>query len=337
MGLVLTTSSCWNGEKPQTQTPEKKIISEKKYICPMHPQIVSHEKGSCPICGMDLVVASQDSQTSQEESSPTIELSQVRQQMIGIKLAKVVKKNLFKSIRAPGRAAFDPELYTAQSEYLQALRQWRKVRNAPVSEVVESTRQMIRSSKIRLKVLGLSDGQIRDLAKKGRQSEALLVGGKGQESWVYADVFEIDLPHIQKGHAARIGGSFLQGQELAGEVVSVDQIINPKTRTAKVRIRLLQPKAPIRPESFVSVTILAPLGSHITIPLEAILDTGRESLVFVKKSEGEFEPRVVAILLETDADAAIGSGVKEGEEVVVGGNFMLDSESRLKKVIRDAP
>ena len=173
------------------------------------------------------------------------------------------------------------------------------------------------------------------MAQKGFQSEGLLVSGKGQDSWIYADIFEVDLPYIKKGLSAQITANFLQGKILPAKVISVDQVINPDTRTAKVRIQLLKKDDSIRPESYVNVTIFAPAGEHTSVPLEAIMDTGREIFVFVKKDEGRFEPRKVNMILETDNDAAISKGLIPGEEVVIGGNFMLDSESRLKAVIQD--
>ncbi len=321
------------------------------YICPMHPEVTSDKPGqTCSICGMDLVAASSfddheehdhaehEKSMSGDQSRPDthvgVKISPRKQQFIGIKLERVRKETLFKSVNAPGRVAFDPELYTAQSEYLEALRQWRRVKDSPLLDVRRSTREMIKSSKIRLKVLGLSDGQINQLARKGSQSEGLLVSGKNQESWVYADVFEVDLPQIKKGLSAQITANFLQGKILAGKVVSVDQVISPETRTAKVRIRLNNTDAPIRPESYVSVKILTPQGEHLAVPTDALMDTGRDTFVFVKTGDGEFEPRRVSILLETDDKIAIGSGLNVEEEVVVGGNFMLDSESRLKAVLR---
>ena len=88
--------------------------------------------------------------------------------------------------------------------------------------------------------------------------------------------------------------------------------------------------------AYVNITVFAPVGEHISVPLEAILDTGRETFVFLKKGKGTFEPKKVTIVLETESEAAILGGVKHGDEIVVGGNFMLDSESRLKAVIQEA-
>ena len=263
-----------------------------------------------------------------------IKLSLRKQQMIGVEIDKAQKKKLFKSIRAPGRIAFDPELYTTQSEYLEALKQMRRVKKSPIKAVQENTRQMINSAKIRLQVLGLSNSQIEELAKKGTQTEGLLVSGKGQNNWIYADVYEVDLPFITKGLSVQITANFLQGKTLPGKVISVDQVINPNTRTAKVRIQLLKSDSSIRPESYVNVNIFAPVGEHISVPIEAVMDTGRESFVFVRRGEGKFEPIKVNVILETDNEAALLGKIVPGDEIVVGGNFMLDSESRLKSVIR---
>lgn len=337
----------WNSQNKidHSNHEHNKESKATMYICPMHPQITSDEPGTCPICGMDLVLANKmddhedmDHQGSAESEGElpvgrtSLKLSLDKQQMIGVKLERVEEKKLFKTIKAPGRIAFDPELYTAQSEYLEALRQWNRVKDSPIADVRENSRQMIRSSKIRLKVLGLADDQIASLTKKGFQSEGLIVGG--QDNIIYADVFEVDLPYIKEGQSAQISANFLQGKTLPGKVISVDQVINPETRTAKVRIKLLKNDVAIRPESYVNVSIFAPVGRHLAVSIESVMDTGVDTYIFLRREKGKFEPKKVQVVLETESEAAIVGDVNEGDVVVVGANFLIDSESRLKSVIQ---
>jgi len=360
------TISC-SKHKGHNETNDKsstKAVS--KYVCPMHPQISSDRPGQqCPICGMDLVPADEDDEDLEDEDHSehdhgsmkmkkdsltgnadnsdhvqpndraTIRLKLDKQQIIGVKTDRVERKTLFENIKAPGRIAFDPELYTAQSEYLEALRQQRKVKNSPLQDVRRSTDEMVMSSKTRLQVLGLGNTEIKTLVKKGSVSDGLIVSGNN-DNLIYADIFESDLAKIKPGQKVKIQASFIPGEPLNGEVVSVDQLIDPKTRSGKVRIKIDKTKLSIRPEAFVTVEISVPLGEHIAIPLEAILDTGKDLFVFVKKGKGKFEPRIITKLFETDEDIAVLKGLAVDEEVVTSANFMIDSESRLKAVIKGA-
>ena len=229
-----------------------------------------------------------------------------------MRLEKVQKKTLFKSIKAPGRVAFDPELYNVQGEYIEALKQWWQVRNSPLKEVRQNTRERIQTIKVRLKFLGLSDEEIVKFSRKQNLSEGLLISVQEQKKWIYAQVFEMDLPSLRKGLKAEVSASFLGGQVLEGEVVSVDRVIDPRTHTAKVRIQLTQvnPSLFLRPQAYVYVKIQVPMGEHLSISREAVLDTGEGAFVFVKKEEGIFEPRSISILFTTEND--IGSVVPEG-------------------------
>jgi Cu(I)/Ag(I) efflux system membrane fusion protein len=350
-----TDHSNHSGKASQTTNSEK-----KKYICPMHPQITSDKPGQqCSICGMDMVLAEDEeehkghdhnehkgatnrngSETSDQvmkmpKDRVGVSLSLDKQQVIGVKTEKVQKIDIFETIKAPGRIAFDPDLYTAQSEYLEAIRQQRKVKNSPLKEIRRSTNEMVRSAKTRLQVLGLGEEQIKAIASKGSVSEGLIVSGNN-DNLIYADVFESNLSNVKPGQKVQIKASFIADKPLMGEVVSVDQLIDPKTRTGKVRIKINKNDLSIRPEAFVTVAISVPLGKHIAVPLEAILDTGEDLFVFVKKDEGRFEPRKITKIFETDKYIAVIKGLKEGEVVVTSANFMMDSESRLKSVIRSA-
>jgi Cu(I)/Ag(I) efflux system membrane fusion protein len=323
-----------NGVKtPDSQT----AIQKQVWTCPMHPQIRKDGPGKCPICGMDLVLAGHDSpqggaadQAGLPAGHASIRLSDVRRQLIGVKTGVVEKRPLFKAIEGPGRVAFDPDLYTAQNEYSEALRQLGRVQNSPIPEVKHSAARMLESAKLRLKVLGLSDQQIRNLGGSESSSSSLLIPSPGDNLWIYAEVFEMDLPSVKPGLAAKIRGGSLGEAEVVGKVVSVDRIITPETRTAKVRIQLVNARPNLRPESFVNVSILSPLGEQIVIPFDAVLDTGKQAWAFVARDNGLIEPRLITVRFHAGDEIAVGSGLKEGERIVTSANFLIDSESRLK-------
>jgi len=264
------------------------------------------------------------------EGHAPVDLSDARQQSIGLKLGTVKKAPLFKSIEASGRVAFDPELYTAQTEYTEAVKQLAQVQSSPLADVRHSAERMVESAKLRLKILGLSDSQIKAIRESDSSGANLLIPTPGENLWIYAEVYEMDLASIQPGLEAEISGSALQSRKLKGKVVSVDRVINSASRTAKVRISVPEGKSVLRPESYVDVAIRTPLGEQVAVPFDALYDTGKEAWVFVSPEAGKFIPRKVTVKFRADDWVAIGSGLKGGERIVVSANFLIDSESRLK-------
>jgi Cu(I)/Ag(I) efflux system membrane fusion protein len=341
--LVFGSGSCTQAGKSAAPASspgaQAAAAHQETWTCAMHPQIRQHEPGDCPICGMRLVRVDDDPVARPLSTAPeghvSFDLSDDRQQMIGVKWGTVQKKKLFKSIRAPGRLAFDPELYTAESEYVEALQQLSRVHDSPISDVKHSAQELLNSARLRLKILGLSDAQIRGLGKGG-SSDSLLLHKQGEDTWVYAEVYEMDLPYIHPGLSAEITAEFLGGKRLAGRVVSVDRVINAGTRTAKVRILIPKAQVLLRPESYVDVTIHSPLGEQLVVPWDAVMDTGEQAWVFVGNGKGGFEPRKVAIRFRSGDDVAIESGLSGGEEIVTSANFLIDSESRLRAARADA-
>ena len=112
-------------------------------------------------------------------------------------------------------------------------------------------------------------------------------------------------------------------------------MIDSNTRTTQVRVELPNYNGGLSVNMYVNVDILSELNESLVIPREAIMDTGLNKIVFVQIQEGYFEPRRIQTGFEGDGMVAVRSGLNEGETIVVSGNFLLDSESRLKAGIEN--
>ena len=126
------------------------------------------------------------------------------------------------------------------------------------------------------------------------------------------------------------------GKVFKGVVKAIDPMVEMKTRTTRVRARFENPDAQLRPDMFLNAAIEVDLGEVLTVPRSAVLDTGARKIIFVEKEPGRFEPREVVLGSAADNDYPVQSGVAEGEKVVTSGNFLIDSESRLKAALKGA-
>jgi multidrug efflux pump subunit AcrA (membrane-fusion protein) len=150
------------------------------------------------------------------------------------------------------------------------------------------------------------------------------------EGQVYAQVFEDDLEFIKVGQRAIVEVPAYH-KKYEGTINSIDSTVDETSRTIRVRIWLQQNnQRRFKNNMFVNVEFPVKLEKAIIVPRGAVLDTGLRKMVFVQKDEGTFEPREIQTGLETDDGFEVKSGLKEGERIVVSGNFLLDSESRVQ-------
>jgi Cu(I)/Ag(I) efflux system membrane fusion protein len=147
--------------------------------------------------------------------------------------------------------------------------------------------------------------------------------------WILADAFETDERFLQPGARARISHPALD-RDLEALVSHVLPEFNAATRTLKVRLEARNPGFVLRPGMFVDVTQPVELGPALTVPRSAVLDSGNRSVVFIDRGEGNLEARKVTTGWSYADRVEILSGLKEGDEVVTSGNFLLDSESRMR-------
>jgi Cu(I)/Ag(I) efflux system membrane fusion protein len=148
--------------------------------------------------------------------------------------------------------------------------------------------------------------------------------------WVLADVYETDLQHVKVGAPATLTFKALPGKEYQGRVAFIDPVLDPKTRTAKVRVSLANPGAALKPEMFGEVVLRSAPRQALRIPADAVIDSGTRSVVFVALGDGKFQPRVVRLGASDGDHVEVQDGLAAGDKIVTRANFLVDSESRLK-------
>ncbi len=150
--------------------------------------------------------------------------------------------------------------------------------------------------------------------------------------WVLADLYEFETPFAKEGMDATFAPIGARGEEerIAARVAFVHPTVDPMTRTVKVRLEVENTDGRLRPGAYGTVRLRIPREPALLVPLDAVIFAGDRKLVFVSIGEGRFEPRLVRIGAQGDGRVQILEGLKEGEAVVTRGQFVLDSESRLR-------
>jgi Cu(I)/Ag(I) efflux system membrane fusion protein len=255
---------------------------------------------------------------------------------------------------------YSPELVSAQREYAIAMQGVASLRDAG-GTAQAGMQQLAESSLQRLRSWDVSDEQIKALASSGEAKrtltfrstasgivtekkalqgmrfmpgEALYQVADLSSVWVIADVFEQDIGLIKPGATARIRINAYPEKNFEGKVTYVYPTLKGETRTVPVRVELANPGMLLKPAMFAQVEVAVPSkGSVVTVPVSAVIDSGTRQIVLVQKGEGRYEPREVRLGARSDTDVEVLQGVKEGEQVVVAANFLIDAESNLKAAI----
>ena len=145
--------------------------------------------------------------------------------------------------------------------------------------------------------------------------------------WVMTDIFEKDREFLKPGARATVR---YQGREFQARMSDALPQFDPQSRTLKTRFELDNPGYILRPDMFVNVEVHVEMPAAVTVPADAVIDSGRQKTVFVERGEGMFETRVVETGWRLADSVEITKGLNPGERVVVAGNFLIDSESRMK-------
>ena len=151
-------------------------------------------------------------------------------------------------------------------------------------------------------------------------------------AWVLADAFEGDAQYLAPGATATVIHPVLR-RTFSGRVSAVPPVFDAASRTLKVRLVVENPGLVLRPDMFVDVELPIRAQETLAVPVDAVLDSGSSRIVFVERGEGFFEPRSVTTGWRAGDQVQILSGLMAGERIVVSGNFLIDSESRMKAAV----
>ncbi len=257
---------------------------------------------------------------------------------------------------------YSPELVSAQRELLLAKATLTAVSQSSFPQIAKSGRRLLDASRQRLKLWDVSDAQIKKVEESGQVQKRLtlyspydgIVSMKminegmyikpGMQLleisdlsrvWVYADLYEGDLPFVKLGQRASVTLPYAGEEPRWAKVTYLYPYVDAKTRTVKARLEFANPDLSLRPEMYVNVEIQTdPRRNVLSVPAEAVLNSGGRKTVFVALDEGKFEPRVVKTGVQgDDGMLEIVEGVSAGELVVTSAQFMFDSESRLREAI----
>ena len=371
----------------------------KYWVAPMDPTYVRKEPGKSPM-GMDLVPVYEEVGEDKEPES-VIRIDPVTMQNMGVRLGRVKRKPLVKTVRAYGNITYDerrvkvvsawvggridklyvdftgvgvrkgaplaeiysPELVSTQQELILALETRARVWSLGNQEALRAATNLVEATKQRMLLWGITEEQIHEIeltrkvkthmtihapiggtvidkqALEGqyvKEGERLYTIADLSRVWVLADVYEYELPWVRQGMPAEMGLSYIPGKRFKGTVLYVYPYLEEKTRTAKLRLEFKNPGYQLKPGMYADIYLKPRIAADsLVIPQEAVIDSGVRKVVFISLGKGKFQAREVEIGIEgNENEFQVLKGLKEGEEIVVSAQFMLDSESRLREAIQ---
>ena len=255
---------------------------------------------------------------------------------------------------------YSPELVSAQREYLIAMQGVQAMKEAG-PEAQSSMQQLAQASLARLRNWNFSAEQVSALVATGQATRTITfaspVSGVVTEKkalqgmrfmpgemlyqvtdlssvWVIADVFEQDIGLVKIGANANVKIGAYPNQAFKGRVTYVYPTLKAETRTVPVRIEMANPQQLLKPAMFAQVELQVGAKTPVlAVPDSAVIDSGTRRIVLVQVSEGRFEPREVELGARAENYVEVIKGVRDGEQVVVAANFLIDAESNLKAAV----
>ncbi len=250
---------------------------------------------------------------------------------------------------------YSPELLATQEEYLLALRTRRTLGEG--GAMAADGDALVQAARRKLELWDVPRSELERIERSGEASRTVtfpspasgvltkkdVVPGMRVNAgdmpfeivdlsrvWVLADAYESDLGHVRIGMPATLRLRAFPDRTFRGRVAFIDPLLDPKTRTAKIRLEFPNASGELKPEMFGEVVLEGASREGLRIPADAVIHSGTQTVVFVALPDGKFRPREVK-LGEGDAQfVEVVSGLEAGDGVVTRANFLVDSESRLR-------
>lgn len=367
----------------------------KVYSCSMHPQVRSSRPGKCPICGMELALIG----SGQAAGDPgTIRLSSNVINVIHVQTQPAQRGTLERSLRVAGTVEDDatrhrfvsayidgrvdklfvnysgaevvqgeplamfysPMLLAAEQEYALLLAQ---KNNAALAGEHE---RLLAVAKQRLRRLGVTDAQIKQLADKPatnihtqivapvsgtvvqrfvyegqyvKEGEKLFEIADFAKMWFVFDAYERDLTWLKPGENVEVRAPSAPGKIYRAPLTFIDPNLNEMTRSAKARVELEnplvtrdgKPQRELLHKTYAEGMVKIEIADVLMIPRSAVLSPGGRAIVYVEKSPGLYEQRPVKLGRAGDEHWEVLEGLSESEQVVTSGNMLIDAQAQLNQ------
>jgi Cu(I)/Ag(I) efflux system membrane fusion protein/cobalt-zinc-cadmium efflux system membrane fusion protein len=298
----------------------------------------------------------------------TVRADETRQVDVNVKLDGWIRE-LFvdytgQAVRRGDRlfTLYSPDVLATENEFLLALTNRDKLQQSQVSEAQEYSGRLLDAARQRLSLWDVSAQDIATVERTRQPlpavsftapasgvvvEKAAVLGMRvmpGQTLykiadlstlWVEADVYEQQMALVRVGARATITLDAYPGRAFSGRATYVYPTVEEQSRTVKVRFQFANAEGLLKPGMFANVELRGAEHPGLTIPANAVLDSGTDQIVFVAGGDGMFTPRRIKVAQRLGDDVEIAEGLKEGEQVATSAAFFLDSESQLRAGVQN--
>ncbi len=252
---------------------------------------------------------------------------------------------------------YSPDLVTSQEEYLLALHTRDQLAHSSLPEARTGSQGLVEAARRRLLLWDLTPQQVKSLEERGTPQtyltlsspasgivvEKMVVNGMRvapgmklyriadlSNVWLYADIYEHEVSLVRVGQMGAISLASYPGEIFRGKIIYIYPYLDTQTRTNRIRLEFANLEGKLKPGMYANSEIEIDLGTPLTVPDSAVLQSGLRQLVFIDQGQGVFTPREIKLGVKADSRFVVLDGLAAGERVVTSGNFLLDSESKLQ-------